>query len=139
MTLTGKVTIALFALLCSTLSAAARAPQATLTVRVLDPSGAPITDALVVIHPEPAGNKPGRHDELKRLALDATAATFRKELPAGDYDVFVAVAGFYPSCRKIHLRGGETNPIEMTLKIANVSTIVTMPANGFHNLSRPQL
>jgi hypothetical protein len=137
MTLTRKVKIALFALLCSAVSAAARAPQATLTVRLVDPSGAPITDALVAIHPEPAGNKPGRSYGLTRLALDAAAATFRKELPAGDYDVFVAVTGYFPSCRKIHLRGGETNAIEMTLKIANVSTIVTTPRYDFHNLSWP--
>ena len=136
MTFAGK--IALFVLLCSTLSAAAHAPRVTLTVRVVDPSGAPIMDALVAIHPEPAGNKPGRSHGLTRLALDAATAVFRRELPAGDYDVFVAEAGFYPSCRKVHLRGGETNAIEMTLKIENVTTIVTTPPYDFHNLSRPQ-
>ncbi|MFY9691868.1 MAG: carboxypeptidase-like regulatory domain-containing protein [Candidatus Acidiferrales bacterium] len=98
MTFTGK--IALCVLLCSTASAAARAPQATLTVRVVDPTGTPITDALVVIHPEPPGNKPGHRDGLTRLALDAATTAFRRDLPAGDYDVFVAVAGFYPSCRR---------------------------------------
>jgi hypothetical protein len=135
MTFAGK--IALFVLLCSTTSFAAHVPRATLTIRVVDPSGAPITDALVVIHPEPAGNKPGRRDGLTRLPLDAAAATFREELAAGDYDIFVAEAGFYPSCRTVHLRGGETNAIEMTLKLANVATIVTPPANAFHNLSWP--
>jgi hypothetical protein len=138
MTFTGK--IALFLLLCSTVSAAARAPQATLTVRVIDPSGAPITDALVAIHPESAGNKLGHRDGLIRLALDKATVTFRRDLSAGDYDVFVAEAGFYPSCRKVHLMAGETNAIEMTLKVENATIIiVTPPANAFHDLSRPQL
>jgi len=135
MTFTGKV--ALFLLFCSAASAAARAPQATLAVRVVDPSGAPIAGALVAVHPEPAGNEPDRRDGLTRLAFDAATSTFHKDLPVGGYDVFVAEAGFYPSCEKVHLRGGETNAIEMTLKIENVATTVTPPANAFHDLSWP--
>ncbi|HTX13848.1 MAG TPA: carboxypeptidase-like regulatory domain-containing protein [Candidatus Baltobacteraceae bacterium] len=136
MTFTGK--IALFVLLCSTVSAAAHAPRAALRVNVVDQSGAPITEALVLIHPEPAGNRPGRHDKLTRLALNTATDTFRKDLPAGDYDIFVAASGFHPSCKKLHLRGGETNAIEMMLKIENAATIVTTPAYDFHDLSRPQ-
>jgi len=127
MNLTGK--IALLVLLCSTVSAAARAPQATLSVRVVDPSGASIGDALVVVHAERAGNKPGRRDGLTRLPL-AAAATFRKELPAGEYDIFIAEAGFYPACKKVHLQSGETNAIEITLKVENVTTIVTSGAGA---------
>jgi len=128
MNFTGK--IALFVLLCSTVSAAARAPQATLSVRVVDPSGASIGDALVAIHAERAGNKSSRRDGLTRLPLDAAAATFRKELPAGEYDIFIAEAGFYPACKKVHLQSGETNAIEITLKVENVTTIVTSGAGA---------
>jgi hypothetical protein len=110
--------------LCSIVPAAAGAPPASLTVRVIDETGASITDALVVIHPESRGAEPrsgsesSQQDRLTRLAPDATTATFHTDLPLGAYDVFVARAGFRPSCLKVHLlSNGETRTVEMKLTI----------------------
>src|SRR5437870_814780 len=72
---------------------------------VKDPSGAPISGAMVFIHWDSAGSKVGVSDNLgirADLAIRTKEdGTFNTDLPPGFYDVFVAAPAFTPTCRKI--------------------------------------
>jgi hypothetical protein len=97
--------------------------SAGLTVQVTDPTGAVLTDALVVVHLQPGSGEPGvapdesHRDNLTHLALNEFTATYHVDLSPGTYDLFVSRAGFIAHCRTLHIAGGGILTIETRMKL----------------------
>jgi hypothetical protein len=98
------------------------APPASLIIRLADPTGASVTDALVVVHFErdssvqASNTDQGQEDQVTPLVLDELTATYRINLAPGTYDIFVARPIFHPNCKKVRLEKGESLKIEMKLR-----------------------
>jgi hypothetical protein len=98
-------------------------PGAGETLRgvVSDVMGAPIKDAVVFVHWDPAssnmriGNVGIKHDLL--LKTDERGA-FTTLLPPGFYDVFVSSPAFSPACRKIRIGKGAVVNVEERLPVS---------------------
>ena len=106
----------------SATSAAAQRTQATrpaaLTVQVVDPSGAGIPHALVVLH-----------DEAR--AVDATAditGAATLSLPAGTYMLTASAPGFETRADTVRLAAGRARRVEIALPLSRVrETVTVMP------------
>lgn len=91
-------------------------------VTVTDLADAPIPNAMVLIHWDPAGSTSGhktnvgiKDDLIIRTKGDGT---FTVELPSGFYDVFVAAMAFNPTCRKVRMKSGESMSITLRMDVA---------------------
>jgi hypothetical protein len=86
---------------------------ATLSVTVIDSTGAVIPNSSVIVHWDSAGLD-GVKDNIgtkedKVATTDATGS-FSLEMPPGVYDVFVAAAGFSPHCVKLTIKPEKSIP-----------------------------
>jgi len=88
---------------------------------VTDRGGAPIPDAMVIIHWDSAGSAVGltanvgiKADIVIRTKHDGT---FIVDLPPGFYDVFVSATAFSPACRKIRVKPGKVVPVIWRLPV----------------------
>lgn len=88
-------------------------------IRVQNPTGGMITNALVVIHHEwdehaNEGVEEHKQDELMRVPFDGTA-DFVITLKPGFYDVYVSSHGYEPKCMKVHLSYGKDRALVFQL------------------------
>jgi hypothetical protein len=92
---------------------------ATLSVTVIDSTGAVIPNSSVIVHWDSAGLDDVKDNigtkEDKVATTDATGS-FSLEIPPGVYDVFVAAAGFSPHCEKLTIKPREIHPYRCTWK-----------------------
>jgi Carboxypeptidase regulatory-like domain len=100
---------------------------ATLSVTVIDSTGAVIPNSSVIVHWDSAGLD-GVKDNIgtkedKVAATDATGS-FSLEIRPGVYDVFVAAAGFSPHCEKLTIKPREIHPYRVQLDVSRMTTIV---------------
>ncbi len=87
---------------------------------VTDAPGAAIANAMVLIHWDSDGSTVGlasnvgiKEDLVMRTKADGT---FEVDLPPGFYDIFTSAMAFSPACRKVRMKGSETQEIKLRLK-----------------------
>ena len=92
----------------------------TISGTVLDPAGAVIPGASVVIHNQETGGE-------RRLATDASGAYAAPSIPIGRYTIHVTRAGFAPQSRTdVLLTVGQASRIEITLHPGTVAEQVSV-------------
>ena len=95
----------------------------TLRGVVSDEMGAPIKDALVFVHWDPAGShmRIGNVGIKQDLVLKTDErGAFTSSVPPGFYDVFVSSPAFSPACRKIRIGKGAIANVEERLPVSNI-------------------
>jgi hypothetical protein len=106
------------------------APPFTISGVVLDPSGAVIAGATVILK--------GNSAPERSQATDATG-NFRFEgIGAGDYEIQVQQAGFQPFQTRVKIRDRNSTPLRISLQIAEVREKISVSADdaqGNPNLS----
>jgi len=93
----------------------ALAQKSTIRGTVVDPAGAVISNAYVLIHTDAL-------DREHRAAFQFELRTnkqgeFTTSVPSGFFDVFVGADGFTHYCQKIRTRGGGAQDIQVALKL----------------------
>jgi uncharacterized membrane protein len=111
----------LILLVLSSFAPAIAFDQTRLKSIVTDSSGAAIASAIVLIHWDPAGSTVGlasnvgiKEDRVVRTKEDGT---FELDLPPGFYDIFATATAFSPTCRKVRMKGSETQEIKLRLNL----------------------
>jgi hypothetical protein len=97
----------------------------TLKGTVTDNAGAPISDAMILVHWDSAGSTVGLVTNVgikKDLTIKADHhGSFAADLPAGFYDVFVSAMAFTPASRKVRILRA---PVDFTLRM-DVDPLIT--------------
>ena len=97
---------------------------ATVTITVVDPQGAALPNAYVVVHRDPVSpteSKSNTNEKQNATATTATTDSYGRlsvELSEGIYDVFVTAAGFFPHCDKIQVKNNEQKKYQVKLKLS---------------------
>jgi vitamin B12 transporter len=103
-------------------TAGAQSQQSTLTIRVVDPTGAPVAGVLVA-----AASRDARL-HLTQITDDAGAARFDALLP-GSYVVEIDATGFAPNARPIAVGPGATT-LTVSLALGAIAEHVFVTASG---------
>jgi len=96
-------------------SAPAQPQLSPLTINISDEVGAVIPKALITIRAETSAEQTSK-PPLLELRSDSQGQA-KAGLPAGFYDVFVALAGFAPSARKIRITEGHGASMSFALEL----------------------
>jgi hypothetical protein len=92
-----------------------QAPTSSLTIRVVDPLGAVIAKAFVLLHSDALERENPKPFSLElRTGSEGEA---KGELPSGFYDLFIASTGFIPQCQKLRVRDGKPVTLRIVLKL----------------------
>ena len=94
---------------------------ATITITVVDPQGAALPNAYVVVRWDPVSpteSKSNTHEKQNTTATTDSYGRFSVELGEGIYDVFVTAAGFFPHCDKIQVKSNEQKKYQVKLKLS---------------------
>jgi hypothetical protein len=83
---------------------------------VTDVSRGAISDAMVLLHWDPAGyhNVGIKKDPV--LKTDSQGG-FAAEVPPGFYDLFVSASAFTPACRKVRIKGTASSKVRIVLEL----------------------
>ena len=95
--------------------APAQPPLSPLTITVSDEVGAVIPKALITIRAETNAEQTTK-PPLLELRSDSQGQA-KAGLPSGFYDVFVALAGFAPSARKVRITDGQSAAVSFALEL----------------------
>ena len=126
--------VAALASLCAPSAVLAQATTGTIDGRVVDQSQAAVPGATVTARNVATG--------LSRTATVSASGTYRiPSLPAGRYDVQVALAGFATQVQKdVDVPIASTDTVDFTMKVATVTETVEVhrrvPARPDHDLGR---
>ncbi len=115
-----RILIGVVFLLCVSLLAAAAQRQSGITGEIVDPEGAAITNARVLVHWDSAGSTVGLSDNIgiQHDVIVTTDATGRysADVPAGFYDVFVSAMAFTPTAAKVRVKKEQRITYNSTLR-----------------------
>ncbi len=107
-------TVVMLVSLCVPSAVMAQSGNGTIDGRVFDESRAAVPSAVVTAHNEATG--------LSRSATVSSTGTFRiGPLPAGRYEVSVALTGFATQVRSAIVQVGETVTVDFTMKVGAVT------------------
>ncbi len=121
-------------LLLSPLAVKSQVVGGTISGVVLDPAGAVIPGAVVVIHNQETGGE-------RRLVTDTLGAYAAPSIPVGSYSVTVTREGFAPQSRTdVALTVGQASRVEITLHPGTVAEQITVTdAPSTVNVSTQQI
>src|SRR5947209_4557961 len=109
------------ACLCAVSPVFGQAPTGTIAGTVIDESGAIIPNAEVTITNKATG-------AVRTLKSDASGAYAAPVLPAGSYEVKVAIAGFRTTVRDATVETGSSTTVDMRMQIGQSKDVVTVEA-----------
>lgn len=96
-------------------------PQSELSGKIVDPNGAAIAHARVLLHWDSAGSAVGLSDNIgidqdMSVSTDASGR-YSMKVPAGFYDIFVSAMAFTPSAAKVRVKTNKRSTYNVTLRL----------------------